>query len=65
MLWLDFAKQQELFPSSTVLLKHFARGPLLASQITKDSHILAHLNAEYANNKYPELEIYTGVLISP
>jgi hypothetical protein len=55
---LVFEKQQGLFLSRTELLKHFARWPFLASQITTDPHILAHVNTEWPDNKYPELEIY-------
>jgi len=41
----------------------FARGPLLASKITMDSHILAHVKIQYPDDSHSKLKLYISELI--
>jgi hypothetical protein len=38
-------------------------GPFWLQKITMDLHILAHLNVEYLDDRYPKLKIYMSELI--
>ena len=44
--------------SHRTIVAQLPRGPLLASKITTDPHILPHVNIECPDDRYPKLKIY-------